>query len=339
MKSEEPLPADADPTDEALMAEIAAGRQEAFGLLYPRYAPRIFAMAIQVLDRPTAEEVVQDVFVSVWRKASTFDPARGPLRPWLLQIAHFRIANELRRRSRRPRPAAEPAEDLLSGLSDPGPDPGQKAWETYRRSVLGSALAQLPTPQRQALGLAFFSDLSHEQVASVLDLPLGTAKSRIRAGLSALRTKLAPVLAIAAFFALLLGIALRYAQDHRVLGRDERALTMLTSSDSQALRLTALPGVPQQTHATFRFRPSGSIAVVTFSNFAPAPAGKIYQAWVLANGRWVSIGTARPDANGRARLIAEGSVFAARPQEVEVTLEPVGGSPSPAGPVVVAWRP
>ncbi|HEY3173131.1 MAG TPA: sigma-70 family RNA polymerase sigma factor [Thermoanaerobaculia bacterium] len=339
MTGEEPLPADADPTDEALMAEIAAGRQEAIGLLYPRYAPRIFAMAIQVLDRPTSEEVVQDVFVSVWRKASTFDPARGPVKPWLLQIAHFRIANELRRRSRRPRPAAEPAEELLAALSDPGPDPSQEAWESYRRSVLGSALAQLPAPQRQALGLAFFSNLSHQQVASVLDLPLGTAKSRIRAGLAALRTKLAPVLAVAAFFALLLGIALRYAQDHRVLGRDERALTMLTSSDSQALRLTASPGVPQQTHATFRFRPGGSIAVVTLSNFAPAPAGKIYQAWVLANRRWVSIGTARPDANGRARLIAEGSIFGARPQEVDVTLEPVGGSPSPAGSVVVAWRP
>ena len=142
--SKEPPSADAEPTDEALMAEIAAGRQEAVGLLYPRYAPRIFAMAVQVLDRPTAEEVVQDVFVSVWRKASTFDPARGPVRPWILQIAHFRIANELRRRSRRPRPAAEPAEELLSALSDPGPDPSQEAWDSYRRSVLGSALAQLP---------------------------------------------------------------------------------------------------------------------------------------------------------------------------------------------------
>jgi anti-sigma-K factor RskA len=233
----------------------------------------------------------------------------------------------------------EPAEELLSVLSDPGPDPSQKAWETYRRSVLGSALAQLPDPQRQALGLAFFSDLSHEQVASVLGLPLGTAKSRIRAGLSALRTKLAPIVAVAAFCALLVGLALRYGQDHRSLGRDERALTMLTSSDSQALRLAASPGIPQQTHATFRFRPGGSIAVVTFSNFAPAPAGKIYQAWVLANGRWVSIGTARPDASGRARLIAEGSIFGARPQEVEVTLEPAGGRRSPTGPVVVSWRP
>ncbi len=337
--SKEPPSADAEPTDEALMAEIAAGRQEAVGLLYPRYAPRIFAMAVQVLDRPTAEEVVQDVFVSVWRKASTFDPARGPVRPWILQIAHFRIANELRRRSRRPRPATEPAEELLSALSDPGPDPSQEAWDSYRRSVLGSALAQLPAPQRQALGLAFFSNLTHEQVASVLDLPLGTTKWRIRAGLAALRTKLAPALAVVAFFALLLGLALRYAQDHRGLGRDERALTMLTSSDSQALRVTAAPGVSRETHATYRFRPGGSVAVLTFSNFAPAPAGKTYQAWVSVDGRWVSIGTGRPDSTGRARLIAEGSVFGVRPSEIEVTLEPAGGSALPTGPVVVAWRP
>ena len=133
--------------------------------------------------------------------------------------------------------------------------------------------------------------------------------------------------------------ALRYAQDHRGFGRDERALTMLTSSDSQALRLTAAAGVSRETHATYRFRPGGSVAVLTFSNFAPAPAGKTYQAWVFANGRPVSIGTGRPDSSGRARLIAEGTVFGVRPQEVEVTLEPAGGSASPTGPVVVAWRP
>ena len=326
------------PADEALMAELAAGRQEAIGPLYARYAPRIFAMAAQVLDRPTAEEVVQDVFVSAWRNAGTFDPARGPLRPWLLQIAHFRIANELRRRSRRPRPTAAPPEDLLSSLSDPGPDPSQEAWESYRRAVLGSALEQLPEPQRQALGLAFFSDLSHEQVASILDLPLGTAKSRIRAGLGALRTKLAPVLAVVAV-ALLGGLAVRYALDRRGLGRDERALAMLTSSESQALRLAPAPGFSGETHATYRFRPGGSVVVMTFSKFPPAPAGRIYQAWVLADGRWNSIGTGRPDPGGRARLIAEGSVFGIRPQAIEVRVEPAGGSTSPSGPVVVSWKP
>ena len=114
---------------------------------------------------------------------------------------------------------------------------------------------------------------------------------------------------------------------------------MLTSSDSQALRVTAAPGVSRETHATYRFRPGGSVAVLTFSNFAPAPDGKTYQAWVSVDGRWVSIGTGRPDSTGRARLIAEGSVFGVRPSEIEVTLEPAGGSALPTGPVVVAWRP
>jgi Anti-sigma-K factor rskA, C-terminal len=105
------------------------------------------------------------------------------------------------------------------------------------------------------------------------------------------------------------------------------------------LRLVPAPGVSGETHATYRFRPGGSIAVMTFSKFPPAPLGRIYQAWVLANGRWVSIGTGRADPSGRARLIAEGSVFGIRPQAIEVTLEPAAGSTSPSGPVVVSWKP
>ncbi|HEY3122703.1 MAG TPA: sigma factor, partial [Thermoanaerobaculia bacterium] len=75
-------------------------------------------MAAQALDRATAEEIVQDVFLAVWQNASSYDPARGPVRPWLLQIGHFRIANELRRRSRRPKTEAD-SEEALSSLSDP----------------------------------------------------------------------------------------------------------------------------------------------------------------------------------------------------------------------------
>jgi hypothetical protein len=113
---------------------------------------------------------------------------------------------------------------------------------------------------------------------------------------------------------------------------------MLTSSDSQALRLTAAEGVPPAVHAVFRFRPGGGIAVVTFSNFEPAPPGKTYQAWALFGGRWRSIGTAEPDGSGKARLIAEGPEFGARPEALKVTREPRSGSASPAGVDVVRWE-
>jgi anti-sigma-K factor RskA len=79
------------------------------------------------------------------------------------------------------------------------------------------------------------------------------------------------------------------------------------------------------------------MAVLTLSNFAPAPAGKTYQGWTLRGGRWSSLGTARTDASGKARLMAEGAVFSERPEAVEVTLEPEGGSPAPSGPVVIRW--
>lgn len=82
------------PADEQLMREVASGRQEAIGQLYARYSPLLFGLAAQALDRATAEEIVQDVFLAVRKNAASFDPARGPLRPWILQIAHFRIANK-----------------------------------------------------------------------------------------------------------------------------------------------------------------------------------------------------------------------------------------------------
>src|SRR5439155_16250480 len=81
-----------DVSDEALMSDLASGQQDAIGLLYARYAPTVLGIAAQALDRPTAEDLVQDVVLAVWKNAPAYDPKRGPVRPWLLQIAHYRIA-------------------------------------------------------------------------------------------------------------------------------------------------------------------------------------------------------------------------------------------------------
>src|SRR4030081_235221 len=90
-------------TDDDLVPLLAGGDQPALGPLYARYAPLIFNVAVQSLEGPGAEEVVQDVFLSVWRKAALFDPQRGTFRAWILQMGHFAVINELRRRGRRPR--------------------------------------------------------------------------------------------------------------------------------------------------------------------------------------------------------------------------------------------
>ncbi|HEY6146270.1 MAG TPA: sigma factor, partial [Thermoanaerobaculia bacterium] len=79
-------------SDEALMSALASGQQDAIGLLYARYAPTILGMAAQAVGRPAGEDIVQEVFLEVWKNASKYDPERGPVRPWLLQIAHYRIA-------------------------------------------------------------------------------------------------------------------------------------------------------------------------------------------------------------------------------------------------------
>jgi len=333
------IASETDLSDEELMRAAAAGRPEALAALYARYAPAVFGMARQSLERATAEEIVQEVFLAAWRGAGSFRPDRGPVRPWLFQIAHHRIANELRRRRRRPTEEADPDGEILESLPDGRPAPDEAAWTAYRRTVLRSAFDRLPAAQRQAIGLAFFEDLTHEQVASALKLPLGTAKSRIRAGLAGLRAQLAPLVASVGALVLLAALLLQQSSFRSEISRDERALTMLTSSDAQALRAAAAPGVAPETHAVYRFRPGSPLAVLTLSRFAAAPEGRVYQGWARHGSRWTSLGTALPDPGGKARLIAEDPAFSARPDAVEVTVEPRGGSLQPTGPVVAAWAP
>jgi len=239
-----PAPPHQDTSDEELMAQLAAGRQEALGPLYARYAPLVFNLVAQTLDRAAAEEIVQEVFLAVWRQAATFDPGRGPFRPWVLQIAHYRILNELRRRSRRPPLEPDPEGEYLAAVPDPDPEPAEAAWREYQRSVVRAAMEKLPPPQRQALGLAFFEDLTHEQVATLLNVPLGTAKTRIRTALQKLQPQLAPLVLGVALVCGLVALGVRYQAEQLALQRDERALELVTASDGVALRLAPAPGVP-----------------------------------------------------------------------------------------------
>ena len=320
------------------MRQVAAGHPEALGPLYSRYAPRVLALALHTFDRGTAEEIVQEVFLQIWRKASTFAPERGDFRPWVFQIAHNRILNEIRRRGRRPFLEPDPEGRQVTAVPDPAPPPDELVSSAEDRTALRLALESLPADQRRVLEMAFFGDLTHQQVAAELHLPLGTVKTRIRSGLQRLRVGLAPIVAVVVLglAGALVGLGIGYhaAQEARKL--DDRALALLTASDTVSIRLTAAPGVPPETHAVYRGRAGAGIAVMTLSHFPPAPAGQTYQAWVRHGLEWVSLGTARLDASGAARLIAEGPAFATLPDEIEVTREPAGGSASPTGTVVVS---
>jgi RNA polymerase sigma factor (sigma-70 family) len=323
--------------DEALMREIARGSGEALAQLHRRFSRLLLGIAAQTIDRAGAEDLVQEVFLIVWRNAARFDPERGTVRAWILQIAHFRLLNELRRRSRQPAIAPDPEGLVLEGLPARDPGPPEAASRQRRRAMLLSAFDELPPAQREAISLAFLDDLTHEQVAAELGLPLGTAKTRIRAGLQKLRGALAPHWAALVALCLLAALGIRQHAAHVTLARYDRALSMVTASDSVNLRLAPLPGTPGETHARYRGRPGAAIAVLTLSRFPAAPPGQAYHAWVRHGATWTALGAVQPDANGSGRLIAESPALGALPDGVEVTLEPRGRSTTPRGRVIVAW--
>jgi RNA polymerase sigma factor (sigma-70 family) len=333
------MPPNEHASDAELMREVAGGSDEALALLHRRFARSIFAVAVHSLDRAGAEDLVQDVFLAVWRNATRFDPERGTVRAWLLQIAHFRLLNELRRRSRQPEIEADPEGRVLASVPGRDPRPDDAAATKHLRAALRSAIDELPPAQRQAIGLAFFDDLTHQQVAAELDLPLGTAKTRIRAGLEKLRGKLDPQWAVLVALGLLVALGIRYRAEHVQLARYDRALSMVTASDSVSLRLGPASGQPEETHARYRSRPGLGLAVVTFSRFPSLPAGETFQAWARHGATWTSLGTAQPAADGSARLIAENTALAQMPDALEVTIEPRAGSLAPSGRVVVTWTP
>jgi RNA polymerase sigma-70 factor (ECF subfamily) len=337
MKTLDATPPFQTPPDEELMHQLAAGRQDALGPLYTRYARLIFNVAAHSLDRPAAEEVVQDVFLAVWRKAAVFSPERGAFRPWVMQIAHYRILNELRRRSRHPQPDGESNEERLAGLRDRGPQPDEAAWRETLRQAVRAALQDLPPSQREAVDLAFFEDKTHEQVASELNLPLGTAKTRIRSGLAKLRGRLAPLAAGVAVLAFIIAGGLGYRAEYASRQQDDRALALLTESTAKAMRLVAWPGIPPQSHGEYHGAVGARIAILTVSNLPAVPDGETYWAWAEYRGTWRSLGAVRPDSRGHARLIVEGTEFAVLPETVEVTLERTSGGLVPQGPVVISW--
>ncbi|HJW09284.1 MAG TPA: sigma-70 family RNA polymerase sigma factor [Holophagaceae bacterium] len=323
------------PSDEALAAQVAEGNAEALQALHQRYAPLVFHVACKSLDRPAAEEITQDVFLALWTRASTFDAARGSLKSWLLQIAHHRIVNELRTRSRRPQSAPDAGEKIDELLAhDSAPD--EAVWREYQRSALQRALRALPQAQRQALSLAYFDELSHEEVARSLQVPLGTAKTRIRTGLQKLSSHLAMLVAVG----LLVVTASSALYLRREGSRSSRALQMLTSSHAQTLRLLppGFSGDPEQAmHAAFRGEPGVPTAVLTLSRFQPAPSGRHYELWALQRGAWVDLGTVAPDAAGHALRILEAPALAAWPEALRLTLEADGARATAPGEAEVAW--
>jgi len=174
----------------ALLRLASEGDQAALALLYDRTVAAVHGLVMRIVRDPgVAEEVSGDVYLQAWRQASRYDPARGGVLPWLLTLARSRALDRLRAvrlRAEAERPI-EPEEPRVA----PGADHGSELAE--RRRLVLAAVDHLPAEQRRVLELAYFRGLSHSEIATVLDEPLGTVKTRLRLGMTRLRRELAPL--------------------------------------------------------------------------------------------------------------------------------------------------
>lgn len=172
-----------------LIDDLAGGDQEALGTLYDATSSIVYGLALRILgNTATAEEVTLDVYTQVWRQAGSYDAARGTPSAWLIILTRSRAIDRLRSRDYI-RPVPEEAQ--LPTVTDHTPEEATAI--TERRRLVQAACAQLPPEQRQVLELAYFSGLSHQDIARQLDLPAGTVKTRIRLGMQKLRDLLQPL--------------------------------------------------------------------------------------------------------------------------------------------------
>ena len=173
-------------SDEALVAQVARGDEDALGELYDRVGRIAYGLAVRVLrDDRLAEDAVQEGFLAVWRSAASFRAERAKASTWILTLVHRRAVDLVRREERR---RTEPLGDELPPGSAYESEPtDEAAWLRFERERVQAALRQLPDVQREALELAYYGGFSQSELAKRLGVPLGTIKSRMFSGLAQLR--------------------------------------------------------------------------------------------------------------------------------------------------------
>ncbi len=173
--------------DVELLKAVALKDESALAQVYDRYRVILFGLLVRILNnRQEAEDVLQEVFLQVWRRAADFDENRGRPFTWLVTLARSRAIDRLRSLAARERVALAGAKEESEAVSDAASD----AYRSEQRGLVTAALAQLPEEQQQALMLAYFEGLTQSEIAARLGTPLGTVKTRMRTGMMKLREAL-----------------------------------------------------------------------------------------------------------------------------------------------------
>ncbi len=171
-------------SDVDLLHAVARGDEGALARLYDQYQVILFSLLLRILNsREEAEDVLQEVFLQVWKRAGDFDDTRGRPFTWLVTLARSRGIDRIRQLGARQRLADSAAQNAPDEASDAVTD----TLHSEQKEIVARALASLPEEQRRTLNLAYFEGLTQSEIAEKLDTPLGTVKTRMRSGMIKLR--------------------------------------------------------------------------------------------------------------------------------------------------------
>ena len=184
--------AKSEPTDEELISAICKGEETAIEVLYERYHRYAYSLAYRILrDQVASEDIVQDAFLSIWRKASSYQAQNGSVQSWIQAIVRHRAIDKIRASAHRDYQWTPLQSDNEQDPPSEQPDVWEQAWQSEQHRIIREVMVQIPSEQRMVIELAYFGGLTHAEISEQCHIPLGTVKGRMRLGLQKMKSLLA----------------------------------------------------------------------------------------------------------------------------------------------------